>query len=238
MLAVAAELHNLGTKTAALSLNHRLSRQHTQSKALGFPSAVMPCRSPASADVHYLVCGSGNIANTRRAFPLSWSSRAAARNGTRGQGYVHPLLSSPTPQILITGPLPAPVPASLVSIGPQTDSRLRGFGRVEGGVKGHSLSSAWPVRVCMLRVWACLSQLSFFFFFKERKFFLFFPWIFAYEPVDTQHFLACGCVCVLLWRLRVWASKRQRSRFERFTWLRLVPEKKRKTPPSSQICCG
>lgn len=35
-------------------------------------------------------------------------------------------------------------------------------------------------------------------------------------------------------RERVWASRRQRSRFERFTWLRFVPSK----TPTSQICCS
>lgn len=58
--------------------------------------------------------------------PLSRSSRLAARNGTEGQGYVHPSHRAPTSQVLITSPLPVPrypPPPPFVSISPQTDSR-------------------------------------------------------------------------------------------------------------------
>lgn len=77
------------------------------------------------------------------------------------------------------------------------------------------------------------------FLFVCQRFF-FSSLIFADKAGAAKCFVMCEYICASVRvetekkRERVWASRRQRSRFERFTWLRFVPSK----TPTSQICCS
>lgn len=112
---------------------------------------------------------------------------------------------------------------------------------------GHGLSgeATWPesVSVRLLRVWVSLcvaKTISAFLSFGVKVFYVFSSPDGAsaaeISVLFEDKFGVCMCVFVETDREKmgakecVWALKRQRSRFERFTWLRFVPSK----PPAAK----